>query len=231
MLKFTGFSAQFPDFLFSLQFIGKTELSEEIKEKYKLIITRPLTHLFHDLTETVEGISPDIETRMQSCVSSMYSDMRFSAGPPLKTYMYLRFREPGRDTDIPGLYFDMGYDYYTYGIRIYKQTGTGIIKIRAHLLREQKRYAQALREVKRAGFSVVGESYKKNHYPEISEPNLNDLLNKRYFIICRKEPISDRVFCGSLAAELISGFLELKDTYRLICGHTGDQPDGGQLDG
>ena len=39
-------------------------------------------------------------------------------------------------------------------------------------------------------------------------------------IRCRKEPISDRVFSGSLATELISGSFELKDIYRLICCHT-----------
>ena len=109
---FNGFSKDFVDFLFSLQFNNTIELLPENKPIYKRLITEPLTLLFHALTPVALSVSKTVITKPSKCVSTMYSDMRFSRTTPLKGYMYIRFREPFGEKDIWGLYFDMGCDYY-----------------------------------------------------------------------------------------------------------------------
>ena len=52
--------------------------------------------------------------------------MRFSRGQKYKNYMYLRFKQWGKENDICGLYFDMGSEFYSYGFRIYRQTSEKI---------------------------------------------------------------------------------------------------------
>lgn len=103
----------------------------ENKEKAQALITWPLTELYQALAPAAQGISPTFETKPAKCISTLFSDMRFSRGAPLKTYLYLRFREPGHEKDALGLFFDMGCQDYGYGLRIYHQTSAGMEKIRA----------------------------------------------------------------------------------------------------
>ncbi|MDD4296883.1 MAG: DUF2461 family protein [Ruminiclostridium sp.] len=112
---FYGFPESFADFLFQLQFNNTTDSLPENKITYKHLITEPLTLLCNALTPTALLVSETLITKPSKCVSTMYNDMRFSRDTPLKGYMYIRFREPSHEKDILGLYFDMGYDYYSYG--------------------------------------------------------------------------------------------------------------------
>ena len=75
--------------------------------------------------------------------------------------MYLRFRETENEKDILGLYFDMGCDYYSYGLRIYKQTSSGMNIIRENILKKEGQYIQALTKITASGASIVGDSFSK----------------------------------------------------------------------
>ena len=114
------------DFLFELKFSNtmksKPRIWLNIKGSYQaawLLYNPFLTQFTLDLP---------LDTKPSRCISSPYTDRRFSPTVPLKEYMYLRFKH-GKITDIPGLYFDMGIEYYGYGIRIYKQTSGGMKKL------------------------------------------------------------------------------------------------------
>jgi len=215
-MGFTGFPKEFANFLFSLQFINSHELLNENKLKYKKLITEPLTQLFYELMPIVSSISKSVETKTSKCISSMYNDMRFSRGNPLKCYMYLRFREPFHEKDVLGFYFDMGYDYYSYGVRIYKQTNPGMEKIRKGILEKSELFAQEIEKIKQQGMAIYGGKFSKDHYPNIDNTMIKDILNRKSFYIARVCLISEAVFSRELVKEIAEGYGNLKEIYTLF---------------
>ena len=213
---FCGFPKDFADFLFSLQFNNTIELLTENKPLYKRMITEPLTCLFHALTPVALSVSDTIITKPSKCVSTMYSDMRFSKTTPLKGYMYIRFREPFSDRDVLGLYFDMGCDYYGAGIRIYKQTSAGMERIRENIIENSRPFAREFENLTRLNMTIVGDKFARDHHPGINNEALKDLLNRKSFYIERACPINESVYNGKLLDEIAEVYHGVKGLYLLL---------------
>jgi uncharacterized protein (DUF2461 family) len=183
---------------------------------YKRLITEPLTELFHALTPVAFSVSETVITKPSKCVSTMYSDMRFSRTTPLKGYMYIRFREPFGERDILGLYFDMGCDYYGYGIRIYKQTSAGMERIREYAIENSQSFTRELENLNRMNMEIIGDKFARDHYPEISDAALNDFLNRKSFYIERACPVNEAVYNGQLRDEIAKVYSSLIGLYSLL---------------
>jgi uncharacterized protein (DUF2461 family) len=214
--NFCSFPREFANFLFSLQFNNTIDLLPENKLKYKRLITEPLTFLYHGLIPAALSVSDTLITKPSKCVSTMYSDMRFSRDAPLKGYMYIRFREPFSERDILGLYFDMGCDYYSYGIRIYKQTSAGMERIRERVAENSQAFARELKNLERLDMKIIGDSFVKDHYPEIKNATVRNLLNRKGFHIARDRPVNESVYNGKLHDEIAEAFVQLKGVYGLL---------------
>jgi uncharacterized protein (DUF2461 family) len=215
-MGFAGFPEGFADFLFSLRFTNTEEMVAENKIKYGELITGPLTRLYDELAPVVAGIGKGLTTRPAKCVSTPYTDRRFSRGAPLKEYMYLRFREPLRERDILGFYFDMGCEHYSYGIRVYKQTASGMERVRQHALENKGPFIYELERLGGLGMTLYGEEYTKDHYPYVENGLLKGLLNKKGFRIGRERPVSPTVHCRDLAAEISDAYRALDGFYLLL---------------
>jgi len=218
-MGFYGFPKGFVDFLFMLEFNNTIEKLSENKPVYKRLITEPLTRLYQGLVPAALTVSDTIITKPSKCVSTMFGDMRFSRATPLKRYMYIRFCEPQNEKDILGMYFDMGCEYYSYGIRIYKQTASGIGRIRSFIMNDdanRQAYIRELANMTSMGMSIIGEKFVKDHYPDIDNELLNNLLNYKRFYIGQNCPISDIVFNGALQQDISNAFTGLKGLYTLL---------------
>jgi uncharacterized protein (DUF2461 family) len=213
---FQGFPVEFADFLFSLRFNNTVDLLPDNKPVYKRLITEPLIKLYRSLAPAALSVSETVVTKPSKCVSTMYNDMRFSKGSPLKEYMYVRFREAFNDTDILGLFFDMGCDYYGYGIRIYKQTGAGMERIRQKAVECAPRFTRELENLNRLNMKLIGDNFTKDRYPEIDNVILKGLLNKKGFYVELARPIGEQVFDGRLSGEITEGFRSVKGFYLLL---------------
>ena len=215
-MSFDGFPKEFADFLFSLQFNNSNDLLPQNKIKYKRLITEPLTLLYNDLVPVVSNISESLVVKPSKCISSMYNDMRFSRDAPIKGYMYLRFREPFTDKDVLGFYFDMGFEHYSCGIRIYKQTGSGMEKIRQYVLEKNSSFAYELEQLNGLDMEVYGENFAKERYTNVNNKLVKEFLNKKSFYIGRNRAISPIVFNNELALELKKAYQELSGFYLLL---------------
>jgi len=215
-INFNGFPKDFVDFLFYLQFNNTMELLSENKPTYKRLITEPLTLLFHALTPVALSVSETVITKPSKCVSTMYNDMRFSRATPLKRYMYIRFREAFNEKDIIGLYFDMGCDFYGYGIRIYKQSSAGMERIREYAIQNSQSFIRELEILNQLKIVIVGDKFVKDHYPEIKNEALKDFLNRKSFYIERACPINEAVFNGKLCNEIAEAYNGIKGLYSLL---------------
>lgn len=167
--NFKGFDKGTNDFLFELQFINTIEKQNKNLVKYKKYITIPINLLYLDLLEVINQINVDFETKPARCISTPYTDRRFSPNVPLKEYMYLRFRQPNRKTNILGLYFDMGCDAYGYGLKIYKPTSKDMNLLREKISENVNLLSKLIDDLILKGFEITGEKYKKDHFPDIPE--------------------------------------------------------------
>lgn len=219
MQEFNGFQKEFVDFLIQLSFNNTIEKQKENLINYKKLITLPLNQLYNELLPVACEINSALETKPARCISTPYTDRRFSPATPLKEYMYLRFsqtRSEQNKKDIVGLYFDMGADMYSYGLRIYKQTSNGFQKIKDDIVENQALYENELKYITGSGYRIIGDKYQKDHYPQIKSEILSDFLNRKTFCICKDFKLNDTVFTSELANEIAEGFYQLKNFVNLI---------------
>ena len=164
MEKFQGFSMEVFDLWFDI--CNCNEINPElIKEKYKTYITKPLIRLYNSVLPSLQMISDDFELTPSRCISTPYTDMRFSKGQKYKNYMYLRFKQSGKEKDIYGLYFDMGSEYYSYGLRIYKQTSENVKVAKEKIIGNIDYFSKLIDSVVKQGFEIYGDDYKKDRFP------------------------------------------------------------------
>lgn len=213
---FNGFNRNTNSFLFELQFNNTIEKQSENLIKYKEYITKPINLLYLDLLDIVNQIDIPFETKPAKCISTPYTDRRFSPTVPLKEYMYLRFRVADKKKDILGLYFDMGSEMYGYGLKIYKPTGAGMELLREKIENHLSLASKYLDDLMEKGFEITGEIYKKDHYSELEDCAAKNLLNRKSFSISKSVPIKDMVYCSDLAGELSNAFMDLKDIFELL---------------
>lgn len=214
--RFQGFSPEFSRFLFELPFNNTVERQAENLVPYKKWITQPLRLLYEEILPVIEEIDPALETKPARCISTPYTDRRFSPSVPLKDYMYLKFRYAGKTEDVPGLYFDMGCDGYSYGCRMYRKTPAGMKALREKIAADPTPWRNALERALACGFSVYGEQYKRDHCPEISDAMTKELLNRKYFCLGVEKPLSDSVFTADFAGEIASAFRSLSEMLHLL---------------
>ncbi|MBQ8497863.1 MAG: DUF2461 family protein [Clostridia bacterium] len=216
MAIFEGFSSEMFDFLLELHDNNTISAQSKNMIRYKKLITKPLSDLYETLLPTVISISNDIETEPRRSISSPYTDRRFSPLVPLKEYMYLRFKVDKREKDIPGFYFDMGGKYFSYGIRIYKQTSAGMELLREKWLENTEKYLPIAEKIEENGFSLFGDAYAKDHAPHLEKSVLKNLINKRNFYIVKEMPITNLIYSSELAEMLANEYLSLKAIFTIL---------------
>lgn len=215
METFQGFSTEV--FKLWLEIYSGNESSvEDIGEKYKIHITQPLMKLYNKILPSLQLISNDFDLAPSRCLSSPYMDMRFSRGQKYKNYIYLRFRQWGKEKNICGLYFDMGSEYYSYGLRIYKQTSEGMRIVNEKILNNIEHFSRLIDLVEEHGFEIYGENYKRDHFPNLMNSNVKKILNKKNFYIGKKVKLNKSVFSANLADEVIDGFFCVSEIYKLL---------------
>lgn len=213
---FKGFDKETNNFLFELQFCNTNERQSENLVKYKKYITTPINLLYFDLLEVVNQFNIDFETKPARCISTPYTDRRFSPNVPLKEYMYLRFRQANRKTNILGLYFDMGSEAYGYGLKIYKPSSREMDLLREKISENYKLFSKLTDDLILKGFEITGEKYKKDHFTHIPDCSAKKLLNMKCFSVSKTKSVNDSVYTQELKTELSNAFMDLKEFVELL---------------
>ena len=106
--------------------------------------------------------------------------------------------------------------YYGCGIRIYKQTSTGMKRIREYAIENSQPFTRELENLTRLNMTLVGGKFAQDHYPGINNEALKDLLNRKSFYIERACPINEAVYNGQLRDEIAKAYIGLKGMYSLL---------------
>ena len=213
---FHGFPKELIPFWLELPLNNTIEALPENKRRYDEVVGNPLRELFEALVPTITAINPALEVKPSRCISSPYTDRRFSHDTPLKEYVYLRFRLLNRESDAVGFYFDMGLSHYGYGLRVYNSTAEGMQALRNKLIDHLSEVEKALANVEKHGFHSVDRRYKKDHFPALPDGVVKAVLNRKSFCLEKTVPVGETVFSTALADELSEGFMDLKSVFELI---------------
>ena len=216
MKRFKGFDGNTNNFLFELQFNNTIDKQSENLIKYKEYITVPIHLLYLDLLDTISKFDVVFETKPARCISTPYTDRRFSPTIPLKEYMYLRFRQVNRKTDMLGLYVDMGSENYGYGLKLYKPTAKGMDLLREKIQNNIAHFSMLVDALTDKGFEIGGEKYKKDHFSGIEACSAKELLNRKAFSISKCKPVDKYVYSEKLETELSAAFLDIKEFVELL---------------
>ncbi|NLN55283.1 MAG: DUF2461 domain-containing protein [Clostridiales bacterium] len=219
---FCGFPRGVKEFMENLPFCNTFEAKDENITDYKRLISEPLGKLYETLLPAINEISPNLDTKRARCVSSPYNDRRFSPKAPLREYVYIRFRLRGREENSPGLYFDMGAEYYSYGIWIFKRTTPGLQALKESMLSKQREYSEALNLAISAGLSIGGEKYKKDRFPHMPDTPLKDILNRKAFYIGFEAPVGENIYTPKFADEISRALASLSKLVNLLDKETFD---------
>lgn len=214
--NFQGFDKETNNFLFELRFCNTIDKQSENLVKYKKYITEPLNLLYLDLLDVINQFDIDFETKPARCISNPYTDRRFSPNVPLKEYMYLRFRQANKKTNIIGLYFDMGSEAYGYGLKIYKPSSNEMDLFREKISENYKLCSKLIDDLILKGFEITGEKYKKDHFPDIPDCSAKKLLNMKCFSVSKTKLVNESVYTQELKTELSNAFIDLKKIIELL---------------
>ena len=215
---FEGFSEKTSEFFFMMGMNNSKTYLQEQQDIYNEYVKRPLRELQRELSHTIAEIDSELCTIPSRCISGIYNDVRFgNKDKPLRDYMWVRFKcMNGRDTDIPGFFFDASYDGCRYGLRVYKMTTGGMQKIRDAILSDPVKFkmlSQNLDNDRR--FIIEGNEYARDHFTDY-DPILKKWLNKKNFYIHCSDIPMQTYYSNSLAEEMVSGFTSLSGMYKFI---------------
>ena len=213
---FHGFPKELIQFWLELPLNNTIEALSENKHRYNEVVGKPLRELFDTLVPIIAVINPALEVKPSRCISSPYTDRRFSHDTPLKEYVYLRCRLLNRESDVVGFYFDMGLSHYGYGLRVYNSTAEGMQVLRGKLIERFSIAEKALANATENGFKSVDTLYKRDHFPALPDGVVKEVLNRKSFCLEKTVPVGRAVFSHALTDELSSGFMELKPLFELI---------------
>ncbi len=206
MESFRGYSPQLPEFLARLQLDNTTANQAANAAQYRRLLTEPTTALYEALLPTVTRLCPALDCKPSRCVSSPYTDRRFSRDKPLKEYIYLRFRLLNRAEDVTGFYFDLGMTHYGFGLKRYHQTAEGMARLRERLTEKLPTVERVLEPLVRAGFTFPEEAFRRDHYPTLADGAAKQLLNRRFFCVEKTGPTDPAAFDPALADQIAAGF-------------------------
>ena len=215
-MSFQGFTEKTIEYFFNILLDNTKSNFEANRALYNEHVKAPVRELYESLVMAMLELDPDICAKPSRCVSGAYNDARYVKANPIKIYMYLHFcAEAGRDNDVPGFFMDASYNGYRYGLQIYHRTTQGMLKLRDAAQNQNKHFLKIIRDIEAAGFELVGDDYKKDHFPTAKLP-LKTWLNKKSWLICKSCPPDEVFFSSALTGQLIDGFKSLKALYDFI---------------
>ncbi len=184
-MKFRGFNEDTYRFLIELSLNNNKLFFDANKQRYIDNVKTPMLALAEDLQPTMLRIDPDFNLKPSSVVSRIYRDARRTHGKePYRDHAWLGFKHPqDAVSDCFSMYFEIEPSGYGYGMGCYAATPALMRPVREHMLADPAGFLALAESPKLSRFQVVGESYKRDHFPDAPEA-LKPYLNRKGFSWC-----------------------------------------------
>ena len=177
-----NFSRRSIDILFELKLRDSREYYEEQKPVYKKVITEPFAEIAAGLAPTFEKIDSRLVCSPK-CVSRVRRDTRFTKDKSLfRDHIWIAVSRPReRLGNALSFYFCIEQTGFSYGVGYYQAPTAVMESLRKLIKNDDKSYKAAVKMLKASPeFSLDGDIYKKNRFPNESEEKQN-WLNRKVF--------------------------------------------------
>ena len=211
------FSHESQDLLFEVWSRNDRAWYHENKGQIKTYIQEPFIQLVRDLQPVMLEIDPLMDCS-EKRIARVYRDARvIGSGPFFRDHIWCTM---GRGKDVmygfPSWFFELSADGFRYGMGYYIPAKETLEAVRSLILAEDKAFKKAFTAHKRQKtFELVGESYKRNHFPDAPEKYW-DWLNRKTFCWIRESQDEALLYSGSLAQTVAEGFQELAPIYHFL---------------
>lgn len=212
-----NFSRKSIDILFELKLRDSREYYEEQKPLYKKVISEPFAKVAEELAPTFEKIDSQLVCSPK-CVSRVRRDTRFTRDKSLfRDHIWIAVSRPReRLGNALSFYFCIEQTGFSYGCGYYQAPAPVMESLRELILADDKTYKAAVKALKSAPqFTLDGESYKRNRFPDESEEKQN-WLNRKGIAVNALSHDYDLLFSDKLIPFLKDEFEKLAPIYYLL---------------
>lgn len=206
-----GFSERSLDFLFEICSRNDREWYHANKAEYKTILQDPMTEVAEALRDCMSAIDPLMTCR----ISRIYRDARTLRGRPFfRDHVWLSYdRDHDLYNGLPSFFFEVDPTGFRYGLGYYYASRQSLEAMRELILSRDETWEEAFQAyTNQKVFTLAGESYKRNHYPNEPE-DVGDWLNRKNLFLIAESRDYDLLFSSRLPDELAKDFTAVKAVY------------------
>lgn len=191
----------------------------EHREDFARYLSIPFRTLVEQMAPHMLEIDSQIITEPKSVVSRLYKDLRFAKDKSClyRDHMWLTFmRGTSESSGLPGFFFELSPYGFRYGCGYYMAGAQSMSAIRELALNDSLSFQKAKKCYEEQSiFTLVGEDFKKPHYPDYPE-DMRLWLEKRDMCFIASSQDIDMLFSDDLATQLAEQFALIKPLYDLM---------------
>jgi uncharacterized protein (TIGR02453 family) len=192
----------------------------ENKERYNEVLLEPFVELVERLSPVMLEIDSQLitEPRVDRTLSRIHRDTRFSKDKSVyRDNMWLVFmREKKLYDGVPGFYFDLYPQGFSYGMGYYQASSASMEAIRRLILADSLAFRKADKAFRTQDlFTMEGDAYKRCKYPDMPEKR-REWLDRKSLSFNHHSDNQDVLFSNKLVDVLLEGFHALVPIYKFF---------------
>lgn len=206
---FEGFSQATVDFMWGIRFNNNREWYQAHKDEYLSAFYRPMVALADETLDFLSAKRPD--DGLIRKVTRIYRDARrlFGRGP-YKDHLWFTVERPTAPTEEwtgkPCFWFELGPDYWSYGLGYWAPKPVTMAKLRARITREPEPMERLTRRLNRnPEFALSMEEYRR---PRAAAPSeiLAPWYKAKSFVLEHTEPLTEELYSRAVVERIRTGF-------------------------
>ena len=210
---FQGFTQGTTDFLWGIRFNNERGWFLAHKEEFQTLVDAPLRELASQVSQAINDKFPNLQLNCK--VSRIYRDARRLYGRgPYKDHLWFCVERPTEDwTTRPTFWFELGPDYWGYGMGCWMARPMDMAKLRSRIVRDPKpmeKLTKALRG--QTEFTLGGDTYKR---PKAGAPSelLAPWFQMKTISITHEEKLTEELFSRDVVDRIKTGYTFLLPYY------------------
>ncbi|MCR4616418.1 MAG: DUF2461 domain-containing protein [Clostridiales bacterium] len=208
------------DFLFENRIRNSKQWYDDHKDDYIKYVRQPLEELVIWLTPAMMDIDERMicEPKVGKSIARIRRDTRFSKDKSLyRDHIWISFmREKKLYNGLPAFFFEISPGGFSYGCGYYQASSESMTNMRELILSGDKDFKAALKAFKDQDvFELIGDTYKKDHYPD-SSADARNWLNRKNICLFHDSKDFDLLFSDRLCDKLSHDFSLIGPVYKFM---------------
>lgn len=212
-----AFTQETLDFLSQNFTANSRDWYQSHKTEYKKFVAEPFAAFIAKLEPALHGIDGQMLVDPQK-VSRLFRDMRFAKGGPIfRDNVWCAFAKAGdKYSELPAYYFEISPRGFEYGFGYYHASSKTMEAIRTMITDGDKAYLAARKAYESQNmFTMGGDSYKKDRFPEASKAD-SEWLNRKSIYFYAHGDVAENLFGENFADCIAEGFRVLAPVYQFF---------------